>query len=1615
MRPLLLTCKLLFCCLLLHAQWQAENFVTITTENGLPDNGINHIFQDHTGFIWFATNAGLTKYDGREYITYKPQGLNQHNYGANRITHIIENPDGNLWIGSNRGVYRFDPDRVIFENFYFDFLGLNASYAVPVLEDITGKLWVIISEGNTAYKGKLIRLDPETGDWKFFEEFSNSIGQEGFEAISIFVELSFQDAALIEDEKGNIWIGGAEEAGLAVFDPKSESFTIHQHHPNKQNTIPHNTVTAFHIDKQGTLWVGTYRGFCRFDQALNGFAQIPFETMSDDPRQDVIFDIEEDSMGNLWLIKNNQLDYFETRAQKFSIIFQGNVREGASPVNIIWIGEGREKELFFSMNNGSRLAYLDIRLGGKSKLKEFQPINYKIDFSNSIVGGLVSKDGILWAANSHLGVLKENPFQRNFIHHDANEGGAYATSPLTHMVEDGLGRIWLGSKNGLKVLDPVMGKSWILDDFKGKDIESLLVDGYGYIWIGTRSSGLYKADVSVSNMFSRNLALNKPTKSSSVESLDYQGMYAVDGDESTRWATAFSDPQWLSIDLGQSFKIGLILLNWEYAAAKQYKIELSENGTTWRTIFTEKNGSSGVKSIKTSEKGRFLRISGSERTTPFGYSLHEVEVYEALPEFEQFVYDPADSSSLGGMHVNSIFEDTRKRIWVGTNNKTLGRFRPETNDWENERFESDRQEKTITSIQEDRFQRLWLKGWCCADPEPLIMFDPQTRNKRIYKSVLEDETSLSSDVIYALYGDSEGNIWVATRSNGINLYQFNDDTFKRIIPYTAFADNENVIHQDREGRIWAASFQEGLFQLDATKGVVKNFLKADGLASEKTYAVIDADDGAVWLSTEEGITMLNPESGRVLNFSTNDELISESYRNLSYRDRANNLYFSGDEGLTIVRGKSIFRDTISPNFLVSSLLVDGQLQYPKAENSILQKPIYATDMLSIGHNQNIVEFKFGALHFSNPSSNQYAVKLEGLDDEWKYIGNRNEEKYTGLAPGKYTFKLKAANPDGVWAEAKSIAVDIRYPWWRQWWAWLLYTAAFFWILDLARKNIVRQERVKGELRLKAMEAEKLQEIDKLKTRFFANISHEFRTPLTLMLGPVQQLREGAFEGDINQQYEKILRNGNKLLELINQLLDLSKLEARGLRLQAAQEDLVAYLKLTYASFNTLATSRTVRFELMADRENLKLYFDKEKLDKIIYNLLSNAFKFTPEGGTIKIDVRVVEEYNTQKLAGEWKLSSIPCARISIFDSGMGIPDSDLPHIFDRFYQADGSEIRMYKGTGIGLSLVKELVNLHYGNIEVESRLHQGTTFYLYLPLGKSHFKEDELIYKQTNFTDNLRKKISLPVQQSDTNRLLTGLKDPEDGSPLILIVEDNPEMQEYIADNLRSSFRLLSANDGVQGLEIAKEEIPDLIITDLMMPKMDGQELCKALKGNSLTSHIPVILLTAKAGEQARLEGLETGADDYIVKPFNAKELKVRVQNLIAQRKRLQELYGQNEQLKPKEISFTPADQTFLRNAIEFIETHITDESLGVESLSRALEMNHQQVYRKIKALTNQTPSGFIRTIRLKRAAQLLRHAHVNVSEVMYEVGFSNHSYFSKRFKEEFELSPSEYHTKHAQ
>lgn len=961
--------------------------------------------------------------------------------------------------------------------------------------------------------------------------------------------------------------------------------------------------------------------------------------------------------------------------------------------------------------------------------------------------------------------------------------------------------------------------------------------------------------------------------------------------------------------------------------------------------------------------------------------------------FKTYKHDPKNLNSLSTDVIVSLYLDHEAILWIGTYYGGLNRFDGKRfthfrHDASNPRSIGD---DSIWEIMEDSNHNLWF-GTLKAG---ISVYNRSKNEFFHYKS--GDPNSIHTNYVSSLIEDNAGDMWIGTgyglevlqRSSGRFVHYLNDQRN----PSSLSNNNVLSVFQDSRGLIWIGT-HGGLNLFDKERNGFRAFHEKDGLEHNMILAITEDKKGDLWMSTPTGLTKLivkktNGEfSFTFRNYNRNDGLQNGAFHeNAVLRCSTGELAFGGSNGFNLFQPSQLSATVSSPTVVFTDLQIFNKrvgINERFDNRVVLPQSITETKSITLGPGSNVFSVEFAALNFFHSSKIRYRYRLDGFNSEW-LISNENERKvtFTNLDPGEYVLKVMPSNSEGEWTNAPAtLSITILPPFWKTKIAFALYGAFIVGALLLVRWIALKRERIKTRIKYERLEAERMHELDLMKIRFFTNVSHEFRTPLTLILAPVEKLLKTESDPEEKKQFELIHRNARRLLNLVNQLLDFRKVEVQEVKLTTSEGDIVGYVRDLVYSFSDLSEKKNIRLIFQSQIEVLETYFDRDKVEKIIFNLLSNAFKFTPENGEVSVVIDA-----TQREGGNFVV-------IKVIDTGIGIPLEKQDKIFERFYQAEIPSNLVNQGSGIGLSIVQEFVKVHGGTIEVESSPGRGSCFTVALPANPLSTQKEGTISFDEDVEDE---EIDDLVQRQAI------------GKPVVLLVEDNEDFRSYLRDNLRETYHVIEASNGKLGMQKALAQLPDLIVSDIMMPEVDGIEMCRRLKEDAHTSHIPVILLTARTAQEQKLEGFEAGADDYITKPFNFDILQTRIRNLIAQREAIQKHFPKLLEVKASEIQVTTHDEKLIKNAIEYVEANLTNKAFSVEELSRNLGMSRVLLYKKLLALTGKTPIEFIRAIRLQRAAQLLEKSQYTVSEIAYQVGINNPKYFAKYFKDEYKMLPSAY------
>lgn len=1333
--------------------------------------------------------------------------------------------------------------------------------------------------------------------------------------------------------------------------------------------LSQNTVYCTLQDSQGFIWIGTEDGLNRYDGY--NFSIYKHTKAAGTLSNSQVTCLFEDSDQNLWVGTTDGINIYDRRRDQFRRLYTQSKKSSESNDFITTILQDKAKNIWVSTYDGLKLY-------------------------NS--------------ANNSFGMFPIN----------SSGPGKLSNKIQTMSLYDD--RLWIGTGNDLKLFDIQKHAFTALpaaidknDELKHSGIRSIKQGRNGHFWIGTETAGLYDYDARANTLNNYRYKAGDPNGMLSNIVRDVlvvadnevwigtrEGLSILKAGEINNYTYDKYNPEALSHNSVRHFmrdRAGNIWVG-TFAGGVDVFFAESKNFTNISEQIGLKPGLSQrvISSIIKNSDGSLW--VGTE-----GGGLNYADLKHNV--FQHYII--SDKQNLNGSNiVKALSKDAKGNIWVGTYNG-LYYF-----DVAGRKFAPYPYLKKDSTPANSQFYALnaTAQSLCIGTNGAGLQFLDGKGAVTTYLHNQKDPHSISSNNISALLYD-KGNYWIGTQ-RGLNYFNTQTKQFSRFKyndtdAYSISSNTVISLFGDAQGRLWVGTEGAGLNYFDRAHNKFYSIGEADGLANGVIHAINQDAQGNLWVSTNKGLSKIAlgnfalPFSGhiKVTNYTIADGLPSNQFSNQSAATGpGNQLIFGSISGITLFDPARIITNKYKPPVVITDFLIRNRSVSVSDADSPLQSQINETSEITLTHDQGFISFRFAALNYINPDNNSYAYKLEGFkgDNGWHYVGNQRMATYTNLDAGTYVFKVKASNNDGVWNnQAKSVKLIVLPPWWKTWWAYLTYMIIIGLLLYVFYYYSIKTAKLTNELEFEYLSHQKDQELAQRKLTFFTNISHEIKTPLTLILAPLEKLiRLNESNNKVQNQLMLMQRNGERLIRLINQLLDFRRFEEGNMVLQAAEGNVVKFLNEVVISFEGYAQSKHISLVFKSELPEIKVFYDRDKLEKIFYNLLSNALKFTPTNGRVAVTVKTD---NNQLV-------------VDVEDNGIGIPQENLGKIFDRFNHFSNPK-QNAGGTGIGLSFSQGLAELHSGSISVESTVATGTgqgrtCFTVRLPLGSAHLSTEEIV-NDFQDSENIEQYLTGTEAMKPPVKLEAQVVTEQDEKPVMLIVEDNAEVLNFIANNFSADYMVHTAADGVEGLKLATELIPDMIISDVMMPNMNGITLCSKIKTDPRTSHIPVILLTARTPLIFKLEGLETGADDYITKPFSIDILETRVRNLIESRKKLRDRYRKEISLQPQNVAITSPDEKFLAKVMSFIERNMAETTLSVEELGKEVGMSRVTLYRKIKALTGQTAIEFIRGVRIKRAAQLLEQNKFNVSEVAYMVGFIDVDYFRKCFKEQYGHTPKEY------
>ena len=1329
-------------------------------------------------------------------------------------------------------------------------------------------------------------------------------------------------------------------------------------HLNFAQGLSHNQVNCVYKDQKGFVWFGTMSGLNRYD----GYNVKVFRHKDGDStslNDDFIGGIFEGADNKLWIQTGTGFSIYDPRTEKFNNNTAGYLKALQLPsfglYNIVKSGNGywytyADSGLYYVAGNKLVAA---IKTGiAKTYPNTAAVTDVKADSKGNI--WIATLNGILEQADNKGNIIKRlsvlPPLAVN----------AYTGYKL---FVDNDNELWVYSRGSVPGIFHIQPQNGYIKQYSRKSlpvalnndiVTGLVQDNKGLLWIATDHGGVNVIDKKTAHAFTLE---NKAYDNTSISQNSLNRIYKDD--------------------------LGIIWLG-------TYKQGISYYHETIFKFQLYRHKPSDVSSLPYDDINKFVEDKqGNLWIGTNGEGL--IYFNRSANTFTQYRHNAADVSSISNDVIVSLCIDHNNKLWVGTyfggldcfDGTSFKHFRH--NDADTNSLSDDR----VWDIFEDSYKNLWIGTF----ENGLDRFD---RERNVFVHYRPGQQgSVHARYVTQMIEDKQQNLWLAT-AYGIDKLDRQKNEFIHYNNAGNKLSNDNVICilSDSRGLLWAGT-RDRLSVLNPNSNKFNVFRTSDGLPDNAILSILEDDAGNIWVSTPNGISKIEVKEDQsksikitCKNYDELDGLQGKEFnQKAALKTSKGELVFGGANGFNLFKPADIKTNNSVPAIVFTNLQVfNKNIDAGEKLNKqvITGEAIPETKTITLRYNENIFSLEFAALSYINTLKNKYAYKLEGFNTDWVYTdGSSRKVTYTNLDPGTYTFRVKASNDDGVWnEEGIAVKVIVLPPFWQTPFAYVLYVFAAIAILFFARRLTINRAKMRFALEQERKEAQRMHELDMMKIRFFTNVSHEFRTPLSLILAPVEKLIRSAADPLQKQQYQLINRNARRLLNLVNQLLDFRKMEVQELKLHATEGDIAKFIKNISYSFTDIAEKKNIRFSYESEVESLQTKFDHDKIERILFNLLSNAFKFTPENGSVAVELNAVQTDAETLL------------EIKIKDTGIGIPEDKLQKIFERFFQNEVPGSMVNQGSGIGLAITKEFVKLHNGSITVESEEDNGACFTVTIPVrpitaAQTKNSQEELL----NPTITTSKQASVVSNKKAT----------------VLIVEDNEDFLFYLKDNLNEHYNIAEAADGKEGWQKALAIHPDLIVSDISMPVMDGIELCKKIKQDARTKHIPVVLLTALAGEEQQLRGLETGAADYMSKPFNFEILLRRIRNLLSQNESLKQTFAKQVEVKTTEIKLSSPDEKFVQDALAITEKNIANADFSVEELSRALLMSRVAVYKRLFALTGKTPIEFIRSVRLQRAAQLLEQSNMTVAEVAYETGFNNPKYFSKYFKVQYGVLPSAY------
>ena len=1308
--------------------------------------------------------------------------------------------------------------------------------------------------------------------------------------------------------------------------------------------LSQSTVFSIDQDKRGNMWFATYDGVNKYD----GYAFTVYQHNEDDPNSianDISRIVKTDSQGRVWIGTRDGLSRYDEEKDIFQNFFY---EKNGKHLQVNGIEEISPEQLLISTPEG--LIMFDI------KESKFIDDSFSTAMHKTIASTLYRQGDQIYIGTSTDGLYTYSITQKTF----EKVIPILGTKQIQAILQQSPTRIWVATEGaGLFLINPKTKeiKNYLHSPSNPKSISSnyirsLAMDSQNRLWIGTFNDlNIYHEGTDSFASYSSNPVENGSLSQRSVRSI-------------------FMDSQggmWLGTYFGGLNYYHPIRNRFKNIRNIPYKNSLSDNVVSCIVEDKDKN-----LWIGTNDGGLNLYNPITQRFT--SYTLQEDE----------------SARGIGSNNIKAVYVDEKKSlVYIGTHAGGLSILHRNSGQVENfNQRNSQLVNENVYAILPDGKGNLWL-GTLSA----LVRFNPEQRSFTTIEKE-KDGTPVVSKQITTLFRDSHKRLWIGGEE-GLSVFKQEGLDIQKasILPVSNVTKLfTNCIYEASNGIIWVGT-REGFYCFNEKDKQIKRYNTTNGLPNNVVYGILEDSFGRLWLSTNRGISCFNPETEKFRNFTESDGLQSNQFNTASYcRTSVGQMYFGGINGITTFRPELLLDNPYTPPVVITKLQLFNKVVRPDDETGILTKNISETKSITLKSWQTAFSIEFVVSNYISGQHNTFAYKLEGYDKEWYYLTDSRTVSYSNLPQGTYQFLVKAANSDGKWNPIPTALEIIVLPiWYKTWWALLIFFATFAGFITFVFRFFWMRKSMEAQLEIERRDKEHQEEINQMKMRFFINFSHELRTPLTLILAPLQEIINKISDRWTRNQLEYIQRNANRLLHLVNQLMDYRRAELGVFELKAKKGNAHQLIQDNFLFYDKLARHKKITYTLHSELEDKEVLFDANYLELIVNNLLSNAFKYTESGQSITV---------TLKEENGWLL-------LQVSDTGIGIPINKQGKIFERFYQIESEHV----GSGIGLSLVQRLIELHHGRIELDSEENKGSTFSVYLPQDLSVYKPSELASNNEQneeeqvYSTNSKAMYFIDTEKVENESVESG--DKKRGT--ILIVEDNNEIRRYLSNGLADLFNTLEAGNGEEALEKLKDNEVDVIVTDVMMPVMDGIKLCKNVKQNIRTCHIPVIILSAKSETKDQMEGLQMGADDYIPKPFSLAILTTKIQNMMRTRRRMLERYSKSLEVEPEKITFNAMDEALLKRAVAIVEKNMDNIEFSTDEFAREMNMSRSNLHLKLKAITGKSAIDFIHKIRFNRACQLLQEGKYNVSEISFMVGYNTPSYFAARFKKYIGCLPTEY------